>query len=283
MSYFLLPVCAVVFAWWFSTGVILMLARAEGRAGQVGFIAMTLAAVCALGALPTLSGTMTAAGVYGGFAAALIIWGWHELAFLRGVVTGVRQAAMPRGLSGWSRFRAAFETVVHHELALVATLALVWLLGHAGAGHGGENFTVLGVLTVLWAMRISAKLNIFLGVPSAAEDFLPHRLAYLKTYFRISRISPLMPFSIAASCAAAIVLGVAIGDAASGSATVISLTLCLTLVLLGLLEHLMLALPLSETALWRWAMDTAPKHSSSPRATPTAPLVGRRAPASEHI
>ncbi|MEO0617961.1 MAG: putative photosynthetic complex assembly protein PuhE [Pseudomonadota bacterium] len=283
MSNFLLPVCAVVLAWWLSTGVILMLARAEGRLGQGGFIAMTVAAVCALGALPLLSREMTDVGVYGGFAAALIIWGWHELAFLRGVITGVRRSRMPHGLAGWSRFRAAFETVVHHELALVATLGLVWLLGHLGVGYSGENFTVLGVLTILWAMRISAKLNIFLGVPSAAEDFLPHHLAYLKSYFRISRISPLMPFSIAASCAAAIILGVALGDAASGSATATSLTLCLTLVLLGLLEHLMLALPLSETALWRWAMGTTPENHSSSRATSTAPMIGRRAPASEHI
>jgi putative photosynthetic complex assembly protein 2 len=53
-----------------------------------------------------------------GFLAALALWGWIELAFLTGVITGPNTAAA-RGVPEWERFMRAWGTVAYHEMLLV--------------------------------------------------------------------------------------------------------------------------------------------------------------------
>ena len=80
---------------------------------------------------------------------------------------------------------------MYHELAIVATAAGLLVLSLYSVNH-------VGILTfvILWLMRWSAKLNIFLGVRNLHEEFWPDHLHYLKTYVRRRPMNELFPVSI---------------------------------------------------------------------------------------
>lgn len=247
-----LAVLLTLFAWWFSTGAIFW---AVSRPGNLAFRAALAAPLGVLAAvLLDRSGEMTGiGGVWLGFAAALGVWGWFELAFLAGILTGPRRTACPPGASGWRRFRFAWETVAHHELALAAvTLVLVWLM------WDDANRAGLWCFLVLFAARISAKLNLFLGVPNFSDELMPERMAHLKSYFRRRSLNPLMPVSIslltlAAGCFAERALAAPAGSGAETGFTVVA-----TLTALAAVEHWLMILPLKETVLWRWMARATP-------------------------
>ncbi len=46
---------------------------------------------------------------------------------------------------------------------------------------------------VLWGMRQSAKLNLFLGVRNLGVEFLPQHLRYLQSFFRRRGMNALFP------------------------------------------------------------------------------------------
>ncbi|WP_163591818.1 DUF3623 family protein, partial [Klebsiella pneumoniae] len=48
----------------------------------------------------------------------------------------------------------------------------------------------------LWLMRLSAKLNVFLGVRNLNEQFLPEHLRYMHSYFRQRSSNALFPVSV---------------------------------------------------------------------------------------
>ena len=66
---------------------------------------------------------VTVPGVYLAFISALSIWGWLELAFLTGVITGPNQVEKPVGVGGFRRFQLAWAAIAYSEL----TLAVVFL------------------------------------------------------------------------------------------------------------------------------------------------------------
>jgi hypothetical protein len=110
-----------LFIWWFSTGAILyVVRRAENRPGCHGRAVMWgLPALVAGTVATTLSLSMpSVAGVYLGFLGALAIWGWIELAFLTGIVTGPNRTPLAEGHSEWGRFLKATGTVAYHEALL---------------------------------------------------------------------------------------------------------------------------------------------------------------------
>jgi hypothetical protein len=107
---------------------------------------------------------------------------------------------------------------------------------------------------VLAAMRLSAKLNVFLGVRNLAESFLPDHLSHLRSFFRRRRANALFPFSVAGSTlACALLLGEATAAGADAFRAV-GFTLLGTLMALAVLEHWFMVLPLPFEALWRWAL-----------------------------
>ena len=63
---------------------------------------------------------------------------------------------------------------------------------------------------VLWSMRLSAKLNLFLGVRNLSENFLPAHLAYLQSYFTRRSWNWLMPVSVTAATAVLVPLWMAV-------------------------------------------------------------------------
>jgi putative photosynthetic complex assembly protein 2 len=58
-------------------------------------------------------------GAYCAFTCALLVWGWHELSFLTGWITGPRRAPA-RPARGLARFVQAVQAILWHELAILA-------------------------------------------------------------------------------------------------------------------------------------------------------------------
>jgi putative photosynthetic complex assembly protein 2 len=233
--------------WWLGTGVVLVLCTRPSRTFGWSLLGASFILLAALYGLFQSARTGSAAGHYLSFLSAVGIWGWLEMAFLMGYVTGPRRTACPSDAAGWRRFRLALETLLYHELAIVAAAGLVLALT-----WGAPNQTGSLAFLILMVMRISAKLNIFLGVPNLTDEFLPERLNYLKTYFRKRSFNLLFPVSILGSTAIAVALaGRALG--AEGPEAVGS-ALLFTLISLAILEHLFMMLPLPDSALWLWAV-----------------------------
>ncbi len=248
-----LAVAVALFAWWFSTGAILFLNQLPQRTFPWSMAAATLVAGVAVWAILATLEEITATSAYIGFLGGLALWGWHELSFLTGFVTGPRRVPCPEGASGWRRFLLATATLITHEFAILLTvLALVAL------SMGEANPTALITFTSLWLLRLSAKFNIFLGIPNLTVEFLPAHMDYLKTYFRNRPMNPLFPVSITAGTVLALVLIHPAFDPAAGAFQQTAALLIGTLVALGVLEHWLMVLPLPDAALWRWAMLSDP-------------------------
>lgn len=243
------PLLFAIFVWWAGTGLILYL---DGRARSTfkwTLLGATILAVLGFIGLRASSAVATTASAYCAFACALLIWAWQEVAFLLGVVTGPRRVACPPDAAGWRRTVLAFQTVAHHELALLMLGA-----GVVAATWGQPNPTGLWTFAVLWAMRQSAKINIFLGARNFSEEFLPDHLRYLQTYFRRARMNWLFPVVVALSTWLAVRLWQAALSPGIDAFTATALTFAASLLSLAILEHWFLVLPLPTTAIWNWGL-----------------------------
>ena len=248
------PAVAVVFAifiWWFSTGAVFLLARrSENHEWHVAFGA-TAAALLALVGLYVSARMDTVAGAYIAFGSALTIWAWHEVMFLLGFIAGPRRLSATKGVAGAERFREAFATVRDHELAIAATAVLVVVLT-----TGATNTVGLWTFVLLWVMRVSAKLSIYLGARHSLSEMMPTRQKYLTTYFRTDRTTPFLPVMIVLALAVFVWL-CTLGTAAVAPQSV-GIALIATLLGLAIIEHIFLLLPLPDSILWLWA---APKQT----------------------
>ena len=244
------PLLYAVLLWFVSTGVVLWLDGLPRRTRKLSFAAITALAAAALYGVWWSASAATVLGTYLAFTAALTVWGWHEMTFLRGLITGPRRAPCPPETRRWQRFKLASATLIYHELALALTAAAIVALT-----WGRPNQTGTLTFLVLLVMRISAKLNIFAGVPHLSDSFLPPQLDYLKSYFRKRPAGWLFGVSmIAASVLLAAFAQAALMAADSGDAAATAgFSLLAALVALAIVEHLFLVLPVADTALWRWA------------------------------
>lgn len=246
-----------LFVWWFSTGVILLAVRRADRQGAAAHRRLALAGLPVLlaglwGYAATLSMDSTT-GVWLAFVSAIAIWGWVELAFLTGTITGPMQQPCPPGVPEWERFIRAWGTIAYHEMLLAGLLSAMII-----TGWGAENPFGLYTFALLFGARISAKLNLFFGVPKINIEFLPTPLAHLPSHFRFARLNWLYPLSVsglafATACWAERLLA---ADTAAQSAGFALLT---ALTALALLEHWFMVLPLPDEKLWRWMLP-APRH-----------------------
>lgn len=239
----------VVAAWWASTGVVLRLAW-RPNPSRVPLGVLAVAAVAALGGVHVTAATATVSSAFLGFGCALVVWGFHELAFLTGAITGPRQAPCPPEARGWRRFRLAAATLIHHEIALAVTLAVL-----VARTWGEPNQVATATFAVLWVMRLSAKLNLFLGVRHFTDELVHPRHAYLLTYFRRDRMTPLLPIVLLLGSGAVVGLGTLAWRGAGHGA--VASALVATLLGLALLEHLFLAIPLPDAVAWRWLLPDA--------------------------
>jgi putative photosynthetic complex assembly protein 2 len=245
----ILPPLLFAFLMWFIGTAAIVWLDSRPRA-TYGF-SLSAVGVLAIGALALVrarAADASVGGAYTAFAAAIVIWGWHEMSFLMGVVAGPNRADCPPGASGWTRFSAATATVIHHELAIAATaIALFALTWHA------PNQTAPLTFLLLFVLRLSAKFNLYFGVPNLSDEVFPEHLAYLKTYFRKARCNALFPFSLLLSGGLTAWAWLAGQAAAVGSGAAACGMLLAGLAALGLVEHLFLVLPLRDAKLFQWA------------------------------
>jgi len=244
-----LPLLYTLLVWWFSTGVVLYLDGLPPRTFRWSLLGASVVGVGALLGLWATSADATRAGAYAAFTCAVLVWGWNEMAFLMGFVTGPRRVACPEGCGGWSHFGHAVEAILYHELALVASGAAV-----VAVTWGGVNRVGAWTFAVLWVMRLSAKLNVFLGVPVPGESFLPEHLRYLGSFFSRRAMNALFPVSVTASTlvTAALVERALVPGASAFE--IAGTSLVAALLGLAVLEHWFLVVPLPTEVLWRWGM-----------------------------
>ena len=272
MGQFGLPLLYALFVWWFSTGLILYLDGLPRRTYRWTMIGASILALAGLAALWMVRDDMSSFGAYVAFTAALALWGWNETAFLTGVITGPRRSACAPHLQGWARFVEATRMVLWHELAIAAGFALLVL-----AAWGGANKLGAQVYLLLWSMRLSAKVNIVLGVPYAPLSFLPDHLRYLASGFRIRAMNPLFPVVVTAStalCALLVGWSLASQTTSESAGLAAGYALLATLLALAILEHWFLVLPLPSDRLWSWGL----RPHDSARANANTPIIATAAP-----
>jgi putative photosynthetic complex assembly protein 2 len=253
----------VLIVWWLSTGVVLLMVWLRRSTFRLSLVASSVLAVAGMVGLVLSSRLESHPAAYAAFVSALLVWAWHELTFLLGVVTGPRKEACPPGALGWRRFRYATLAVIHHEVAKAATLVVMVALTWKAPNQVG-TWTFL----VLWVMRLSAQFNVFLGVRNLSDEFIPKHLRYLLSYFRKARFNPLMPISIVVGCVVVFMLGVQAIAPEASTFVLVGRTLIGTLLALAVIEHLFLALPVPDAVLWRWVLRLVPASNRAPEIAP---------------
>jgi putative photosynthetic complex assembly protein 2 len=189
------------------------------------------------------------ANAYLGFISTIVIWGWHELAFLTGWISGPRKTALEDHLPLGGRFKQSVEVIWHHELALVLNFLLLIALQ-----MGNPNHTALCTFALLWLMRLSSKFNLFFGVPQVGEQYLPTQLAYLGSYFRKKPVGVFFYCTLGVSIVSWLGL---IWQAFAGQVSITSQWVLLASLLgLAILEHVLMMIPYSLERVWNWALKS---------------------------
>jgi putative photosynthetic complex assembly protein 2 len=172
------------------------------------------------------------------------------MSFLMGFITGPRTHACLERCSGWRHFLHASQAIIYNEIATLVAAVLIGL-----ATWQAPNRVALWTYLILWSMRLSAKLNLFFGVPNLGDKLLPPHLQYLKGFFRRRSMNLLFPFSITASTIGVWILFqryLAAEDAFNQTCY----ALIVSLLALAVLEHWFMVLPLPSERMWKWAMRT---------------------------
>ena len=244
------PLLFALLMWFIGTAAVVWLDSRPRATFRTSLMLAGLVAIVSAVLVGMKAGDTSIGGAYVGFGAAILIWGWHEMSFLMGEVAGPNRDECPAGAVGWTRFKAATATVIHHELAIAAT-ALVLFAITWGQPNQAAPLTFL----LLFVLRLSAKFNLYLGVPNLSDEVFPAHLAYLKSYFRKRRMNALFPFSILGGCGIAAWAWIAAEASPADSGAAASATLLAGLAVLGVVEHLFLVLPMRDAKLFRWASN----------------------------
>jgi putative photosynthetic complex assembly protein 2 len=268
-----LPILYALFIWWFSTGAIFYLDSLPQQTFRWSMAGATLLMAASIYGLLQTSADTSILGAYAGFTFGLSIWGWLEIGYYMGFMAGPRRKADPEGCKGWRHFVHAAETTLYHELAALALTAVI-----AAIDWDAPNRIGLWTFMVLWGMQLSAKLNVFLGVPNLSEEFLPEHLSFLRAFMTRKPMNLFFPVSVTVSVVLAMLLIQKVASAGTTPFESVGFTMLAALVVLAILEHWFLVLPLPVAALWNWSL--APRGGSDAAAS-KASSVERREVASE--
>jgi putative photosynthetic complex assembly protein 2 len=244
---FALPLLFATVLWFMATGFVLWLDKLPSHTWPVSITLASVASGFAMGGIIATAEETSAWAAYVAFACALVLWGWHELSFLMGFVTGPNRNPCPPDARGWRRFRLAAATLIYHEVAM-----FVCLLVMAAATWGKPNQTATLTFLLLFVMRLSAKFNIFAGVPHLSTEMMPDHMRYLASYFRIA--PPRWIFILSVSGIAVLAAWLADLALSSRGGIATGYALAFALVALAFLEHGFLVVPWQDTAIFRWAM-----------------------------
>ena len=125
MSLYGYPALYALFVWWFSTGLIIWLDNLPRSTFRWSLLGGGIVFAVSLHRLAASSVDASVAGAYAAFTYGVLLWGWQEMTFFMGVVTGPRKTMCPEDATGWRRFWLATETCLYHELAILATAGAV--------------------------------------------------------------------------------------------------------------------------------------------------------------
>ncbi len=242
-------VVAAVAVWWVTTAAALYRLRLPRETFAATFAAATLTAIASAWLITVSAGDASIAGAVAAFVGAIGIWSWHEVAYLLGYVSGPAPQACNPQAGTLERFGRGVLACLHHELAIIATAIVLWL-----ALASAANPLAAWIFSVLWLMRWSTKLNIFLGVRNLHTEYWPAHLRYLVSYTRERSMNALFPLSLAAAIAGLWWIErywFAVADSAYHS---VAGTLLMTLLGLAVLEHVFLMLKVPDDWLWRPAL-----------------------------
>lgn len=249
----LLACAYAAMCWWVGTGVILWLDRLPPKTFKWSLIGWTVLLLLSFWGVYESMQEVSVANAYLGFGSVIVMWGWHELTFLTGWITGPRKVALRLGTTGWARFKQSLDVILYHEVALLINLALLWLIQ---SDH--PNHLALCTFSVLWFMRVSGKLNLYFGVPQNGAQYLPSHLSYLGSYFPTRSMTTWFVFSFTTA------VGVWLWILTQTQLGLIEATtgwvLLASLLGLGILEHAMMVLPWPLERIWGWALS--PKRNS---------------------
>lgn len=248
---YLVPALAAMIVWWGSTVVLLYRTGLPPKTFPMTVaIAFGVFVLGCLGIVATRAGT-DPGSAYLGFLSGLAIWSFHEVTYLLGYVSGPKPEACPSEADTKQRFVLGVQACLYHELFILATVCILVIVT-----WGAPNLVGLWTFVILWAMRWSVKLNIFLGVRNLHTEFWPEHLNYLKSFVGKKTMNPLFPLSMVIALAViALVTNQAIqasGDPTQRTGAV----LLLTLLSLGAFEHGLLMLRVSDA--WMWKAGSRP-------------------------
>jgi putative photosynthetic complex assembly protein 2 len=242
------PVLYALFVWWFATGLALYLVRLRPWTFHWSLLGATALLVASLWGLAVSAADTSVTGAYVAFTCTVLVWGWQEIGFLTGLVTGPWRQPCPDHCSAGQRAGYAVAAILYHELALVALGVAV-----VAATWGGANQIGTWTFAILWVMRLSTKLNLFLGVPILNDELLPAHLRYLASFFARKAMNLLFPVSVTVSTVLLVVL-LQWASALDAPESAVGYTLLAALTALAILEHWFMALPLPVAALWSWSL-----------------------------
>ncbi len=261
MHLYATPALYCLFVWWFATGAIVLMNNLPRKTFPYSMGVFSAIAGVSLYRLGASSQDVSVAGAYAAFTYGVLVWGWHEMAFFMGFLTGPRKIASPPGVGRWRKFAHGVAACLDHELAIIGTaVAVLWLT------WGAPNQVGMWTFMALWGMRQSAKLNVFLGVRNLGEAFLPAHLTYLFSFMTRRRMNWLMPVSIGAGSLLVALLWMRLRAPGTTAVQAAGLTCLVTMLALAVIEHAMLVLPLPFTDLWSWFLRL------SGRAPPPPPM-----------
>lgn len=246
------PALFALVCWWFGTGALLWLVRRPVASFRWSLLVLSGLLLASLWTTWLSMQAHTVSNAYLAFASVIVMWSWHELAFLTGWLTGPRKLPLVPGATGSARLSQSLQAVLWHEFALLANFALLWWMQQGQPSH-----TAICTFALLWCMRASAKLNLFFGVPEVGEQYLPRHLVYLASYFRRGPVGLFFCASVGSACAvwAWMVWQVPGGETAQNTGWV----LLAALLGLAIVEHAIMAWPLPLQKLWGWAMSQRPR------------------------
>jgi putative photosynthetic complex assembly protein 2 len=272
-----IPVLYALLIWWMGTGVVLYAARLPERTYPISLAVGAVLAIAAVATIALTSQTTSNAGAYLAFTSAIVVWGFVELTFLTAIVLGPNRTEAIPASAGWARMSHAISAIIHHEIALLAGGAVILV-----ASYAAQNQVAIWTYAMLWLMRLSAKLNLFLGVPNLHDELLPARLSHLRGHFRRGPTNPLLPISVLLTLFAAGYLAyLAIADAQNGLFATAGMLIA-SLLALAALEHIFMLIPLPVMNLWNWrrTIDAPDAAASSPTTAPAPACQGPKATAS---
>jgi putative photosynthetic complex assembly protein 2 len=189
----LMPFMGVVAYWWAATGLIVAMQR-DGLTHRIGAAVSTALGLLGVWLVVRSRDEATPGGARRGFLGGALLWGWVSVALYGGWIVGpaARQVQVPAEAPSIGFAWAALQAIGYHEAASAALLVLTWWLT-----RGRVNRTGFWSLLAFWAVQMTAKINVFLGVENPGGRFLPEKLWFLQSYFGPPHHGAMLPLTLA--------------------------------------------------------------------------------------